>query len=66
MIAQQLYESGKITYMRTDSVNLSKLASGTAKEMIANLYGNEYVKTRQYTTKAKVHRKPTKQSDQLI
>ena len=53
MIAQQLYESGKITYMRTDSVNLSKLAIGTAKEEITKLFGEDYVKTRQFTTKSK-------------
>ena len=52
-IAQQLYESGKITYMRTDSVNLSSLALGMAKKEIAANYGEEYVKTRQYQTKTK-------------
>ena len=52
-IAQQLYESGKITYMRTDSVNLSSLALGMAKKEIAENYGAEYVKTRQYHTKTK-------------
>jgi DNA topoisomerase-1 len=52
-IAQQLYESGKITYMRTDSVNLSKLALGMAKKEIMENYGAEYVKTRQYQTKTK-------------
>lgn len=52
-VAQQLYESGKITYMRTDSVNLSKLAIGMAKEEITKQYGAQYVKTRQYTTKTK-------------
>jgi DNA topoisomerase-1 len=52
-VAQQLYESGKITYMRTDSVNLSSLALSTAKNMIAGSFGKEYVKTRQYTTKTK-------------
>ena len=51
--AQQLYESGKITYMRTDSVNLSKLALGMAKKEITENYGAEYVKTRQYQTKTK-------------
>ncbi|MCD4737170.1 MAG: type I DNA topoisomerase [Bacteroidales bacterium] len=53
MVAQQLYESGKITYMRTESVNLSKLALGSAKKVIGGLYGNKYVKTRQFTTKSK-------------
>ena len=52
-IAQQLYESGKITYMRTDSVNLSSLALNMAKKEITENYGAEYVKTRQYHTKSK-------------
>ncbi len=52
-IAQQLYESGKITYMRTDSVNLSNTAIGMAKQEITNLYGEEYVKTRKFTNKIK-------------
>lgn len=52
-VAQQLYESGKITYMRTDSVNLSGLAINTAKQEIYKLYGEEYHKARKYTTKTK-------------
>lgn len=52
-LAQSLYESGKITYMRTDSVNLSSLALATAKEVIAEQYGTQYVHTRQYRTKSK-------------
>ena len=52
-LAQTLYESGKITYMRTDSVNLSTLALATSKEVIAKQYGKEYVHTRQFHTKAK-------------
>jgi DNA topoisomerase I len=52
-VAQQLYESGKITYMRTDSVNLSRMALGLAKEEITRSFGPEYVKTRQYTTRTK-------------
>lgn len=52
-VAQQLYESGKITYMRTDSVNLSKMALGMAKEEITSSFGPEYVKIRQYTTRSK-------------
>ena len=53
MVAQQLYEAGLITYMRTDSVNLSTLALGMAKEQITGMYGNDYVKTRNFTTKTK-------------
>ena len=52
-LAQSLYESGKITYMRTDSVNLSTLALGTSKEVIAEQFGKEYVHTRQFRTKSK-------------
>ena len=52
-LAQSLYESGKITYMRTDSVNLSTLALATSKEVIGEQYGAEYVHTRQYRTKSK-------------
>ncbi len=52
-LAQSLYESGKITYMRTDSVNLSTLALATSKDVITEQYGKEYVHTRQYRTKAK-------------
>jgi len=52
-VAQRLYESGKITYMRTDSVNLSKLAIGTAAGKIKESFGETYVKSRNFTTKAK-------------
>ncbi len=52
-VAQKLYESGKITYMRTDSVNLSKLAIGTAAEQIKKAFGEEYHKARNFTTKSK-------------
>ena len=52
-LAQSLYESGAITYMRTDSVNLSSLALATSKEVIAEQYGKEYVHTRQFRTKSK-------------
>ena len=53
MLAQRLYESGLITYMRTDSVNLSSLALGTTKEAIIATYGERYYKYRQYHTKSK-------------
>jgi DNA topoisomerase I len=52
-IAQRLYENGKITYMRTDSVNLSGLAINTAKQKIEELHGTEYVKIRNYKTNTK-------------
>jgi DNA topoisomerase-1 len=52
-VAQRLYESGKITYMRTDSVNLSKLAIGTAANKIKESFGENYLKTRTFTTKSK-------------
>ena len=52
-IAQKLYEHGLITYMRTDSTNLSSLAINTAKNFICNNFGEEYSKVRQYRTKAK-------------
>lgn len=52
-VAQRLYESGKITYMRTDSVNLSSLAINTSRTEIENVYGKEYAKTRQFSTKSK-------------
>ncbi len=52
-VAQQLYEAGKITYMRTDSVHLSLTALGMAKEEIVRSYGQEYHKSRQFTTKSK-------------
>ncbi len=53
MIAQHLYESGRITYMRTDSVNLSTLCLGASKKVIAEQMGEQYVKTRQYHTSSK-------------
>ena len=53
MLAQRLYESGKITYMRTDSVNLSTLCIDSCSKVIGELMGDEYVKSRQYTQKAK-------------
>jgi len=52
-IAQQLYEAGHITYMRTDSLNLSNMAIAMAKETIIENWGEEYVKTRKFKTKSK-------------
>ena len=52
-VAQKLYESGLITYMRTDSVNLSKQALYAAKEAVVGLYGEEYHSWRNYKTKSK-------------
>ena len=51
--AQRLYEAGHITYMRTDSVNLSKQALNEAREVITNSYGPEYAQTRVFKTKNK-------------
>lgn len=53
MIAQKLYESGKITYMRTDSVNLSSLCMNACIQVITDSMGAEYVKSRKYQTKSK-------------
>ncbi|MBR6180503.1 MAG: type I DNA topoisomerase [Prevotella sp.] len=53
MVAQHLYENGQITYMRTDSVNLSSLCINDSKEEITKLYGKEYSKPRNYKTNAK-------------
>ncbi|MCI6703166.1 MAG: type I DNA topoisomerase [Prevotella sp.] len=53
MVAQHLYENGYITYMRTDSVNLSSLCRNAGKEEIVKLYGENYSKPRTYHTKAK-------------
>ena len=53
MVAQRLYESGKITYMRTDSVNLSELAVNSSKEVITKMMGNRYVYSRHFATKTK-------------
>ena len=52
-LAQSLYEAGKITYMRTDSVNLSTLAIATAKQEIIGKYGEKYHRARQYHTSSK-------------
>ena len=53
MVAQRLYENGRITYMRTDSVNLSSLAINTSKDEIIRLWGKEYSRPRNYQTHAK-------------
>ena len=53
MVAQHLYENGLITYMRTDSVNLSGLCINAAKDEITRLYGADYSKVRQYHTSSK-------------
>lgn len=53
MLAQQLYEDGKITYMRTDSVNLSGESIAAAKEFISKSFGEKYSHARQYKTKSK-------------
>ena len=53
MVAQKLYEQGKITYMRTDSVNLSQDALDAAENQITKLYGQEYSQRRTYSKKAK-------------
>ena len=52
-VAQKLYEAGHITYMRTDSVNLSELAVGSAKDEITANYGESYSKPRKFATKSK-------------
>src|SRR5690606_5559758 len=51
-VAQRLYEAGRITYMRTDSVNLSDTALKAAREEIVNAYGEKYHKQRQFKTKS--------------
>ncbi|MDR2120717.1 MAG: type I DNA topoisomerase [Tannerella sp.] len=53
MVAQRLYESGHITYMRTDSVNLSDFALAASQEAICRTYGEKYYKLRKYRTKSK-------------
>jgi DNA topoisomerase-1 len=52
VVAQKLYEAGKISYMRTDSVNLSDEAQQGAKQQIISAYGNDFVQLRQYKTKS--------------
>ena len=52
-VAQKLYEAGKITYMRTDSTNLSSLALNTARQVVTDDYGSKYSRTRQFKTHSK-------------
>lgn len=52
-VAQKLYESGKITYMRTDSVNMSEFALNASSQAISSMYGNQYHQQRQYQNKQK-------------
>ena len=52
-VAQRLYESGLITYMRTDSVNLSNTAKDSARDHILKSYGNQYSSLKSYKTKTK-------------
>jgi len=52
-VAQKLYEAGKITYMRTDSTNLSKLALAKSREAVISGFGEKYSKTRQFKTRSK-------------
>ncbi len=52
-LAQRLYEAGKITYMRTDSTNLSKLALAKSRETIISAFGEKYSRTRQFKTRSK-------------
>lgn len=72
MVAQKLYESGRISYMRTDSVNLSEDAIFGSKDAIMKLMGDNYVKIRHYATKTKgaqeAHEaiRPTVMSDQNV
>jgi DNA topoisomerase-1 len=53
MLAQRLYEAGLITYMRTDSLNLSNLALSMIKEQVVDMFGEPYSKVRKFKTKAK-------------
>jgi DNA topoisomerase IA len=64
-VAQRLYESGKITYMRTDSVNLSQDAMNAAKSAITQNYGANYAQPKNIQRKAPELRKRTRQFDQL-
>jgi DNA topoisomerase-1 len=65
-LAQRLYEAGLITYMRTDSVNLSKEAMDAAQAEIIKSYGKEFSKPRTFTNKSKGLKKRMKPFVQLI
>jgi len=72
LVAQKLYESGKITYMRTDSVNLSELAVDAISDQIRSQYGQNYIQTRRYKNKnesaQEAHEaiRPTDMADQTV
>ena len=65
-VAQRLYEAGKITYMRTDSVNLSDDALESAKNEIISSYGKDYSKKRSFSTKSKGAQEHMRQLGQQI
>ena len=66
MVAQRLYEAGFITYMRTDSVNLSSLCIGSCKSVVTDTYGAEYLKSRNYSQIQKAHKRHTRPYAQHI
>ena len=66
MVAQKLYESGLITYMRTDSVNLSEYATEGSKVAIAQMMGDQYVHPRHFATKTKGGKEDPKEALELI
>lgn len=63
MVAQRLYEAGHITYMRTDSLNLSSLAVNSIAKVIKDKLGDSYLKIRHYHTHSKGHRRHMRLSD---
>ena len=66
LLAQKLYESGNITYMRTDSVNLSDTALQDIEAYVGKQFGNKYQQQRKYKNKNEMHRKHMKQFVRLI